>query len=144
MTELVKRFLGAVVVTDVAPTRGELVVVPPPAPTLAELAAEINADYADLSTTALRGVEKAISIGKKLNGAKAQLSHGKFAGYVTSNFPFAMRWAQQCMKLANHEAEVRQQFEELRGIASHLSLAEAFKIIGSLNPRPKLRRKKRR
>ena len=139
MTEHLKNLLGIV---SAATTQGSLVPVPPPEPTLAELAAEINADYADLSGTALHGVEKAVNIGKKLNGAKAQLSHGKFAGYVTSNFKFTMRWAQQCMKLASHEPEIRQQLEELRSISSHLSLAEVFKIIGSLNPRPKLRRKK--
>jgi Protein of unknown function (DUF3102) len=142
MSETLKRILGATL--PIASPQRELVVVQPPPPTLAELAAEINADYVDLSSAALTAVEKAINIGKRLNEAKTQLSHGKFTGYVTSNFPFAMRWAQQCMKLANHEAEVRQQLEELRRISSHLSLAEAFKIIGSLNPRPKVRRKRQK
>ena len=120
----------------------DLTIVPQPAPTLAELAAEINADYAELNGTALTAVEKAINIGKRLKEAKARLNHGKFSGFVTSNFTFDMRWGQQCMKLANHESEIRQRLEELRSVGSHLSLSEAFKLIGSLNPRPKLRRKK--
>jgi hypothetical protein len=137
MSETLKRFIGSAIM----PHR-EVVVVPPAPPTLADLAAEINADYADLTKAALSAVEKAITIGKRLNEAKAQLNHGKFTGYVTSNFPFAMRWAQQCMKLAIHEAEVRQRLEEMRSIGSHLSLVEAFKLIGSLSPRPKLKRRK--
>lgn len=141
MSTRVKQFLEALAQPS-ALSRGDLVVVHPPLPTLAELAAEINADYADLGSAALTAVEKAINIGKKLNEAKERLSHGNFTGYVTSNFPFAMRWGQQCRKLANNEPEIRQRLEELRGIGSHLSLAEAFKLIGSLNPRPKLRRKR--
>lgn len=140
MSETVKKFLHAAL--PIAPSQRELIVVPPRPPTLAELATAINADYADLQGVALTAVEKAIAIGKNLASAKAQLTHGKFTGYVTSHFPFAMRWAQQCMKLAQHEPEVRQELERLRSISSHLTLAEAFKLLGSLNPRPKLRRKK--
>ena len=140
MSETLKRLMG---VAAVPATRNDLVVVPPGPPTLAQLAAEINADYVALQGAALTAVERAIAIGNKLNAAKEDLTHGKFTGYVTSNFPFSLRWAQQCMKLANREAEVRQELEKLRSISSHLSLAEAFKLIGSLSPRPKLRRKKR-
>lgn len=139
MTAAVKKLLQSAL--PMAP-KGELIALPPPPPTLAELAAKINADYADFNEAALTAVERAMSIGKTLKEAKDRLKHGEFAGYVTANFPFAMRWAQQCMRLANHETEVLQRLEELRGIGSHLSLAEAFKLIGSLNPRPKVRRKK--
>lgn len=138
MSDTLRRFIGSAIV---APQR-DLIVVPPTPPTLAELAVEINADYTELMRVALTAVEKAINIGKRLNEAKAQLNHGKFMGYVTSHFPFTVRWGQQCMKLANHEAEVRQRLEEMRSISSHLSLAEAFKVIGSLTPRPKVKRKK--
>jgi hypothetical protein len=143
MNIALKRFMSSTVslATNQAPTRGDLVVIPQPPPTLAELAAEINADYANLQAAALTAVEKAINIGKRLNEAKAQ-TRGKFTGYVTSNHPFTIRWAQKCMTLANHEAEVRQRLEELRTASSHLSLAAAFKFLGSLNPRPKVRHKK--
>ncbi|AWO87695.2 MULTISPECIES: DUF3102 domain-containing protein [Bradyrhizobium] len=141
MSETLKRIISAAMPIAV-PQQRELVVVSPPPPTLADLAAEINADYAEITRAALTAVEKAINIGKRLNEAKDKLNHGEFGGYITSNFPFTMRWGQQCMKLANHEAEVRQRLEELRSISSHLSLAEAFKLIGSLNPRPKPKRRK--
>jgi len=143
MNLIAKKLLQAaqVAMPMTAPQR-ELIVVPQPEPTLGELADKINADYADLNGATLSAVEKAMSIGKTLQQAKRRLNHGKFADYVTANFPFAMRWAQQCMRLANHEAEIRQRLEELRAIGSHLSLAEAFRLIGSLNPKPKLKRKK--
>lgn len=139
MSEIMNRFISATLPL----TKSEVAVVPPPPkPTLSELATEINADYADLSALALTAVEKAIAIGKRLSEAKTQLSHGEFSGYVTSNFPFTLRWGQQCRKLAEHEPEIRQELERLRSIGSHLSLAKAFKLLEGLNPRPKVKRKK--
>lgn len=140
MSNTVQKLLAATL--PITPAQRELIAVPPQPPTLAELATGINADYAELHRATLTAVEKAISIGKRLNEAKARLDHGKFGGYVVSNFPFTMRWGQQCMKLANRESEVCQRLEDLRSISSHLSLADAFKLIGSLNSRPKVRRRK--
>jgi len=141
MSSTLNRFLGVASIEAVPLGKNELVVVPP-GPTLAELAAEINADYSDLTALALTAVEKALAIGKRLNVANDRLSHGEWTGYVTSNFPFTLRWGQQCRRLANHEPEVRQELERLRSIGSHLSLAKAFKLLDGLNPRPKVKRKK--
>jgi hypothetical protein len=140
MTNTVKKFLAATL--PITSAQRELIVVPPPSPTLVELAAEINADYATLTQAALTAVEKAIAIGKNLNTIKVQLKHGEFRGHVTSNYLFSIRWGQQCMKLANNEGEVRQELERLRSVSAHLSLDAAFKHLASLNPRPRLKRKK--
>lgn len=141
MSETVKRFLG---VATIEPTVRPVEIAPAQLPvrSLASIAADINQAYADLEAAALTAVEKAIKIGKGLNEAKAQLKHGEFVAYVTANHRFKMSWGQRCMKLANHEAEINQEIERLRTISSHLSLDTAFKHIGSLNPRPKLKRKK--
>jgi hypothetical protein len=142
MSDTVIKLLAAMF--PIASPQRELIVIPPPQPTLTELAAEINADYAELQRAALTAVEKAISIGKNLNAAKAQLKHGELEAYVISHFPFTVRWGQKCRTLANHETEVRQELERLRTISSHLSLEAAFKHIRSLDHRPKLKRKKPR
>jgi hypothetical protein len=141
MSERLKHLFGVVTVDPAQP-----IVVPKaaqlPVRSLALIDAEINQAYAELENTALTAVEKAITIGKRLKEAKAQLKHGEYAAHITATYKFTKRWGQRCVSLADHEAEIMQEIARLRTISSHLSLAKAFEHIGSLDRRPKLRRKK--
>jgi hypothetical protein len=141
MSETLKRFIG-VITMDPVPVQPIVKPEQLPVRLLASIDREISQAYSELGSVTLRGVEAAIIIGKGLKELKSQLKHGEFAGHVTATFPFTMRWGQRCISLANHEPEIMQELERLANIGSHLSLTKAFEYVGSLNRRPKLRRKK--
>jgi hypothetical protein len=137
MSEAIRRFLGAVSTAEpFAPVE-----LPQPAQlpvrSINAITTAINADWAEFETALATAVERMIRIGAALNEAKAQVGHRHFGNYVTSNFRFSPRWAQQCMKFANNKATLLQELERLRSIGSYLAVKEAQRIIGALNARPK-------
>jgi hypothetical protein len=135
MTELVKRFLGAVVVTDVAPTQGALVVVPPPPPTLPELGERIRQAQAEIEGAAITVVAKAIEIGKALRTAKTIVGHGNFEDYCAIECRLPMRTAQNYMRLARYEPQLEQLVRGKNAGLAHLTMADAFKLIEKLRPK---------
>jgi len=121
-------------------TKGELVVVPPPTPTLAELTASIQRDHDEAERAAQTSVEKGIAAGKKLSMVKELIPHGFFEDHVAANFTFAFGTAQKYMRMAKREAELCQLLEQKRSIGSHLTMREALKFLDTLrkkNPRNK-------
>lgn len=60
---------------------------PAPAPALAELAAAINAEHQAAERTARKAIEHAKAAGDKLLLAKAQVAHGQWLPWLSTNCP---------------------------------------------------------
>jgi hypothetical protein len=139
MTELVKRFLGAVVVTDVAPTRGELVVVP----TLEGRVANIRRAHRECMEGLTRSLASAIVAGRELIALKADLKATKsgvlWQDYVTIECGLTPRTAQNYMHLAKHEAALAP-FLSSNTQCSAFSQAQALKFLGDERKRRKRRK----
>jgi len=120
-------------------SKGELVVLPP---SLDQLAALIRQGHREVEAHTVHAVLKAVETGKALLQAKPLVGHGNFEDYVAVQCRFSMTTAQNYMKLARKEAEVRQRLEAKTKDSGYLTLSEALKFIGTLSN--KNRRKKRR
>ena len=129
MTELARRLIS---VPPVQHTRGELTLVPPAPPTLAELTALIRLGHNQVETALLTAVVRAIETGKALIAAKKQVGHGNFENYVTIECRFTVRTAQNYMRLAKHEAKFGQLLAHKNEGRSYLTMGEALKFIDGL------------
>jgi hypothetical protein len=129
MTATVKELLQAALSM---PSKGELVVMPPPSPTLEELTAAIRKGHSEVETALLTAVVRAIETGKSLIAAKKQVGHGNFENYVSIECRFTVRTAQNYMRLAKHEAKVRQLLAHKNEGRSYLTMNEALKFIDGL------------
>jgi hypothetical protein len=88
----------------------------------------------------LSAVVWAIETGKALDAAKKEVGHGNFEDYVSIECRFTIRTAQNYMRLAKHEHEVRQLLNEKTQGRAYLTMSEALKFIdqlGKKNPRKK-------
>lgn len=141
MSETLKRLIGSALPI----TKGELVVVPPTAPTAQELLTGAQNDHEDAERAAQSSVEKAIAAGKKLRAAKKQTPHGSFEEAVAKHCKFTMGTAQKYMRLAKQEAKFLELIEQKRSVGLHLSMREALKFLNKLSadekPKPPKLRK---
>jgi len=140
MSERLKRFLLATQATDLPTSKGDLVVVPPRPRPLAELAADIRKGHEEVTNALVSGAAAAIRTGKDLMEAKARIKHGSWEKYVPEVCGLDIRTAQNYMRMAKHEDQLRQWAEaKAQGIA-FLTQSEALKFIDVL--RTKKKRKK--
>jgi hypothetical protein len=121
-------------------TKGELVVIPP---TLDDLAQQIRKAHDGVENALATAAECALDAGLRLRDAKGRVRHGYFEDYVAL-CGFSMRTAQNYMRIAKHEAEVRQLLAEKAQGRALLSMAELLKFVVMLDAkkRPKRRRKR--
>jgi hypothetical protein len=138
MTEHLKNLLGIVIAPT---TKGELVPVPAPPPTLAELTATALRTHTEGEAAALTQVLKFIECGKALNAIKLQLPHGYFEQYIAEHFDFTLRTAQKHMRLARNEPKLLQLLETKAKLSSHLTAQEAHKFLDVLREHPKHRKR---
>lgn len=118
-------------------SKGELVVVPPPTPTLEELTSTIRRGHRAVLSAVVDALQNAIETGKALKPAKEEVGHGNFEEYVAVSCGFTIRTAQNYMRLAKHEAEIRQLVAR-KNEGRFVSINEALKYIDGLrkkNPR---------
>lgn len=140
MTELVKRFLS-IATQDAAVSKGELVPVHPPEPSLLELRETIRSGQAEIEAAAITVVAKAMEIGKALRKAKALVGHGNFENYVAIECRMPMRTAQSYMRLARYEPQLAQLVANKSAGLAHLTMTDAFKLIEKLWPKPSKRKR---
>jgi hypothetical protein len=96
---------------------------------LTDLATRINAEHAACLASAQDAITRAIEVGRLLAEAKTQAQHGQWAAWVESNCSFAMRQAQNYMRVFHNRDQVEAQIrngdshlDSLRGVV--LALAE--------------------
>jgi len=111
-----------------------------PPPSLSDLAARINTEFAAIQKTeqdANRGaVQRAISLGRTLSQAKEKVGHGKWEKWLTDNCrDISARTAQRYMKLAD-SPEVRAALGK-NDTVSDLSLRAALALANRNPPQPK-------
>ncbi|MHC2662554.1 DUF3102 domain-containing protein [Bradyrhizobium diazoefficiens] len=138
MSETLKRFIGSAM--PIAAPQRELVVVPPLPPTLDELAAIIRDAHADVEAALLTAAARALDAGLQLKAAKERIRHGGFEDYVAS-CRLSMRTAQNYMRIARHEAEVRQLLAEKAQGNAHLSINALLKYVQMLDAKKKPKRR---
>jgi hypothetical protein len=128
--------------TALTPTsQGELVVIPtPPPPTLEERAMQIRIAHNDVATAVLTAVERALDAGLQLIAAKEEVGHGRFETYV-ARCGISMRAAQNYMRLAKHEAKVRELVNEKAQGNAYLTMPEALKHVAGLDAKKKPKRR---
>jgi hypothetical protein len=134
-TALLEERLAA---TSLPTSKGELVVVPAQ---LADLASAIRQSHREVEAATVHAVVKALETGKALLQAKRDVGHGNFDDFVAVECRFAMRTAQNYMRLAKQEAKVCQMLAEKRTGSAYLTLNQALKFITALSKQS--RRKKR-
>jgi hypothetical protein len=134
MSDTLKRFLAV----ETAPTRGELVVVP--SLTLEERAVQIRNAHVDVAAAVLTAVERALDAGLQLTAAKAEVGHGNFETYV-ARCGLKMRTAQNYIRLAKKEAEVRQLVAEKAHGNAYLTMPDALKFVAGLEAKKKPKRR---
>jgi len=111
-----------------------------PPPSLSDLAARINTEFAAIQKTeqdANRGaVQRAISLGRTLSQAKEKVGHGKWEKWLTDNCrSISGRTAQRYMKLAD-SSEVRNALGK-NDTVSVLSLRKALALANPSTKQPK-------
>jgi Protein of unknown function (DUF3102) len=112
--------------------------MPPSPPTLAELTAAIRTRHSEVEAALVTAVVPALALGKALVAAKAQVGHGNFEDYVTIECHFTVRTAQNYMRLARYEPEVRQLLARKSEGRAYLTMGDALKFVDKLskkNPR---------
>jgi hypothetical protein len=139
MSETLKRFLS-IAAPDVAPSKGELVVVP----TTQQLLADAQRHHEEAERAAQTSVEKAIAAGKDLIAAKLATPHGLFADVVAAHCKFSLGTAQKYMRFARKEPQLLELIRQKLSVGLHLSMPEAQKFLNKLTaedkPKP-IRRK---
>jgi len=120
-------------------TKGELVVIP--SPTLEERAVKIRNAHIDVAAAILTAVERALDAGLELKAAKDEVGHGRFEQYVV-RCGISMRTAQNYMRLAKNEVEVRQLVAEKAQGNAYLTMPDALKFVARLEAKKKPKRRK--
>jgi hypothetical protein len=129
--------------TTLAPPKssGVLVVVPAsPPPSLEERAVRIRKAHIDVAEAILTAVERALDAGLQLSAAKAEVRHGGFETYV-ARCGISMRTAQNYMRLARHEAKVRELVIEKAQGNAYLTMPDALKLVAGLDAKKKPKRR---
>jgi hypothetical protein len=121
-----------VAAVGVPTTKGELV-APPSPPTLDQLAVLIRHTHSEVVAATVDAVVAALETGKTLRVAKKLVGHGNFADYVAVECRFSMSKAQNYMRLARREDEVRQMVAAKAQGGGYLTLGQALKFIGALS-----------
>jgi hypothetical protein len=122
-----------------------LVVVPPEpkAATLEERAIQIRLAHNDVAAAILTAVERALDAGLQLLAAKDAAGHGRFELYVT-HCNLQMRTAQNYMRLARQETQLRELIAAKANGVSYLTMPEALRAVTKLEAKKKPKRKKPR
>lgn len=104
---------------------------PAPAPSLAELAAAINAEHAAAERTARKAIEHAKAAGEKLLLAKAQVEHGQWLPWLSVHCPaVAVRTAQAYMRLAGNWGTLEAKYATV----AYLPINDALKLLNAPEP----------
>ena len=104
---------------------------PAPAPSLAELAAAINAEHQAAERTARKAIEHAKAAGEKLLLAKAQVEHGQWLPWLSAHCPeLADRTARAYMQLARYWGKL----ETKTATVANLTINEALKLLNAPEP----------
>jgi hypothetical protein len=122
-----------------------LVVIPPEPspPTLEERAIQIRLAHNDVAAAILTAVERALDAGLQLIAAKEDAGHGRFELYVT-HCNLQMRTAQNYMRLARQETQLRELIAAKANGVSYLTMPEALRAVTKLEAKKKPKRKKPR
>ena len=124
-----------------ATSQGELVIIPTPPPlTLEERAMQIRIAHNDVATAVLTAVERALDAGLQLTAAKEEVGHGRFEGYV-ARCGISMRTAQNYMRLARHEVQIRELVTEKAHGNAYLTMPDALKFVAGLEAKKKPKRR---
>jgi hypothetical protein len=129
-----------------APPPSPVVELVPVAPSLEDRAAAIRKCYDDVSSGILTAVERALDGGLHLLAAKADPrtgKHGRWAAFVARS-GLQMRTAQNWMRLAKQEDQIRQLLAEKTTGLSYLTMDEALREVTKLETRKKPKRRKKR
>lgn len=101
---------------------------PPPALSLATLAAAINAEHAAAERTARKAIGHAIAAGEKLLLAKAHVDHGQWLPWLSANCPaLSARTARVYMQLARNWETL----ETKTADSANLSIDAALKLLNA-------------
>jgi hypothetical protein len=118
-------------------SNGALVLVPAsPPPTLEERAVQIRKAHIDVAAAILTAVERALDAGMQLTAAKADVGHGRLETYV-ARCGMSMRTAQNYMRLARHEAKIRELVTEKAHGNAYLTMPDALKFVAGLETKKK-------
>ncbi len=117
----------APVVSDTPDTHAvDLISEPAPAPSLAELAKAINAEHQAAERTARKAIEHARDAGECLLLAKAQVEHGQWLPWLSSNCPaLSARTARAYMQLSRNWGTLETKTAE----SANLSIDAALKLL---------------
>jgi hypothetical protein len=128
--------------TSSPPTsNGALVVIPTSPPlTLEERAVQIRKAHIDVAAAILTAVERALDAGLQLSAAKADVGHGRFETYV-ARCGLSMRAAQNYMRLARHEADIRELVTANAQGNAYLTMPDALKFVARLEAKKKPKRR---
>jgi hypothetical protein len=74
---------------------------------LDELAGRIRKQHRQYCKSIKSGLEHAIEAGRLLKTARDKLSHGEWLGWIEDNCRFSQRTAENYVRLANHETELK-------------------------------------
>lgn len=107
---------------------GSLTIIPEDR--LPSLAAQINAAHDMASRSAQAAITHAIAVGEGLIEAKSLVDHGQWLPWLTENFDFSERTAQDYMRLAKHRDEVQSNPQRV----ADLPIREALKAIRKARP----------
>jgi hypothetical protein len=94
---------------------------------LADLAARINAQHAEMVRTVQRGVDHAIAAGELLLEAKAKVPHGRWLPWLEANCTIPERTAQLYMRIARERAAI----EAKSATVADLTIRGAVALISS-------------
>ena len=104
---------------------------PAPAPSLAELAAAINAEHQAAERTARKAIEHAKAAGEKLLLAKAQVEHGQWLPWLSAHCPeLADRTARAYMQLARNWGTLKTK----TATVANLTINDALKLLNAPEP----------
>jgi hypothetical protein len=122
-------------------SHGALVVIPTSPPlTLEERAVQIRKAHIDVAAAILTAVERALDAGLQLSAAKADVGHGRFETYV-ARCGLSMRTAQNYMRLAKHEADIRELVTVNAQGNAYLTMPDALKFVARLEAKKKPKRR---
>ena len=120
---------------------GALVVIPASPPlTLEERAMQIRKAHIDVAAAILTAVERALDAGLQLSAAKADVGHGRFETYV-ARCGLSLRTAQNYMRLARHETNIREMVTEKAHGNAYLTMPDALKFVAGLEAKKKPKRR---
>ncbi len=113
----------------------------PITPSLEDRAFQIRRAHDDVAAAILTAVERALDAGLQLVAAKAEIGHGRFALYVT-HCNLQMRTAQNYMRLARQETQLRELIAAKANGVSYLTMPEALRAVTKLEAKKKPKRRK--